>query len=222
MMAGWADPGMWNQSRSRPARDRGEGGTGLGLGRGERTHLSGSKGPSPVHYLPAQGIGIGEHRSSLTVSGDRKLARTSWVEKRPERATFNSCSGTLPGGLQGTLGHQMHLTDQKGRLSEGDHRYQAFVGTVVFAELPEGARASFNLTIGPPADFEAGVTIGKHDPGPAEDPGTRSIRSPRASWNTNRSPCAPGRRKRRPGWRSWRARGSGRHGGRSVRDPGRV
>lgn len=124
--------------------------------------------------LPAQttflrhGLGVGEHRSSLvTTGGERWYVQKGWQKKRPERATLNLCRGRLPGGLEGAIGHHVYMTDH-GR--GHDDRYQAHVGTVVFAELPVGPRASFNLEINRVADTKTGFYIGKGKPESTDDP----------------------------------------------------
>ena len=115
------------------------------------------------------GLGVGEHRSSLvTTGGDLWNVQKGWLKKRPERATLNLCRGSLPGGLDGAIGHHVYLTDH-GR-GHSDGRYQAYIGTVVFAELPVGARASFNLEVNRVADLKTGFYIGKGKPRETGDP----------------------------------------------------
>lgn len=117
-----------------------------------------------------KGTGVGEHRSSLTVARvGKRMRETSWTKKRAERASHNLCEGRLPGGLTGTLAHHVYLTDHGHGLSEGEERYQGRVGTVVFARLPSGSRASFNLTLGRKPDVQSGLTIGRSKK-PSDDP----------------------------------------------------
>lgn len=117
-----------------------------------------------------RGLGVGDHRSSLTVARvGKRMRETSWTKKRKERASLNYCEGRLPGGLTGVLAHHVYLTDHGHGLSEGEERYQGRVATVVFAKLPVGARASFNLTVGRAADVKAGLTIGGSKE-PSDDP----------------------------------------------------
>lgn len=115
------------------------------------------------------GIGVGEHRSSLRTVTDRGMTVTEGQKKRPERQTLGVCSGRLPGGLEGKLGHHVHLSDQ-GRGHE--NRYIATVDTVVFAELGTRGRPVFNLEGGPGGNPEvkAGLTIGgkKKPKGPVD------------------------------------------------------
>ena len=117
-----------------------------------------------------KGTGVGEHRSSLSVARvGKRMRETSWTKKRAERASFNLCEGRLPGGLTGVLAHHVYLTDHGHGLSEGEERYQGRVGTAVFAKLPSGSRASFNLTIGRKPDVQSGITIGGSKE-PSKDP----------------------------------------------------
>ena len=115
------------------------------------------------------GLGVGEHRSSLVVTGgDQWGIRKGWLKKRPERATHNLCRGRLPGGLDGAIGHHVYLADHGHGNQDG--RYQAYIGTVVYADLPVGPRASFNLEINRVADVKGGFYIGKGKAEPSSDP----------------------------------------------------
>lgn len=137
-----------------------------------------------LHYLgerqlPAEttllrkGQGIGEHRSTLNATGEGFFSvQKGWTKKRAERSTLNTCEGPLPGGLRGMVGHHVYLSDH-GRGNE-DGRYQAYVSTVVYAELPQGPRGAYNLELGAVSDIKAGIQVGgrrqTEDPRQAVEP----------------------------------------------------
>lgn len=106
------------------------------------------------------GLGVGEHRASYRQTSDRGMTTiTGSMRKKPERETVGVARGMLPGGLEGVVGHHVHLTDEG---SGSEDRYQAITDTLVFAELPHRARPVFHLE-GRPAtegDVKAGIWIG--------------------------------------------------------------
>lgn len=114
----------------------------------------------PVTERLRLGVGVGEHRASFRSVSDRGVTTiTGSNKKKPERATIGVCRGQLPGGLEGVLGHHIHLTD---RGSGQDDRYLAITDTVVYAELPLRARPVFHLEGRPTSEggLKAGISIG--------------------------------------------------------------
>ena len=98
---------------------------------------------APVTERLRAGVGVGEHRASWRTVSDRGMTTiTGSNSKKPERQTVGVCEGTLPGGLNGVIGHHFHQIDQG---SGQEDRYLAITDTVVFAELPAGARPVFHL-----------------------------------------------------------------------------
>jgi|GEM_PF-1665874 hypothetical protein len=114
----------------------------------------------PVTPRLRLGVGVGEHRSSTRTVTDRGMTVIGNSKKRPERQTIGVVQGRLPGGLEGRIGHHVHLTD-RGPYG-GDDRYLADTDTVVFAELPFRARPVFHLEGGKGGgEVKAAITIGK-------------------------------------------------------------
>jgi hypothetical protein len=93
----------------------------------------------------ARGAGAGAHRAGLvTAQTDHsRSSRGGWT-KYPERGHHHLCRGTLPGGLEGVVAHQLHLELDSD--PEGESWY-AFPTTVVVARLPAGSRVVQDLTI---------------------------------------------------------------------------
>lgn len=115
----------------------------------------------PVTERLRRGVGVGEHRASYRDVSDRGMTTiTGSNSKKPERQTVGVSRGQLPGGLEGLVGHHMHLIDQG---SGQEDRYLAITDTVVFAELPLRARPVFHLVgrIAPDGDVKGGIWIGK-------------------------------------------------------------
>lgn len=114
----------------------------------------------PVTERLRLGVGIGPRRASYRVTSDRGVTSiTGSMRKKPERETVGVSKGKLPGGLEGSLGHHVHLIDQGPGIED---RYLAITDTVVFAELPLRARPVFHLEGRQAAerDTKAGITIG--------------------------------------------------------------
>lgn len=99
----------------------------------------------PVTESLRAGLGAGEHRSGFVTKDEGGVfsARGGFT-KRPERSTWNLCSGRLPGGVDGVVAHHVHLATRSD--SDGGESWYAFPRTVVFAMLPDGARAVRWLT----------------------------------------------------------------------------
>ena len=124
----------------------------------------------PVTERLRFGLGVGEQRPSFRSVSDRGVVSTTGSNrKRPERQTLGVCEGMLPGGLKGSVGHHVYLSDQ-GRGQED--RYLAHTDTVVFAELPFRARPAFNLEGGTASRVEVkgGIRIGAKGGGTLESP----------------------------------------------------
>ena len=115
----------------------------------------------------AAGAGAGSHRAGLVIAQtDHSRSSTGGWKKYPERAHHHLCRGTLPGGLEGVVAHQVHVELDSD--SEGESWY-AFPTTVVVARLPEGGRVVQELTV---REFE-------WRPEPAEEPALLAeLRSP--------------------------------------------
>lgn len=83
------------------------------------------------------GLGEGAHRSGFLAARSRHgVTRTGGLARRPERESFNLCSGRLPGGVEGTLAHHLHLAHY------ADLGWTAVPHTVVLVQLPEGGRVA--------------------------------------------------------------------------------
>jgi hypothetical protein len=92
----------------------------------------------------ALGLGAGAHRAALVIAqSTRSTTSTGGWRKYPERSTHHLCRGTLPGGLDGVVAHQLHLRQGGG---EDGKSWQAMPHTVVVAQLPEGARVACELS----------------------------------------------------------------------------
>jgi len=106
------------------------------------------------------GLGVGERRASYRSTSDRGVSTTTGSRrKKPERETVGVARGMLPGGLDGRLGHHVHLVDQGAGVED---RYLAFTDTIVFAELATRAHPVFHLEgrAAGPGDAKAALTIG--------------------------------------------------------------
>ena len=91
-----------------------------------------------------RGTGAGSHRAGLVIAqGEHSRSSVGGLKKYPERSSHHLCRGTLPGGLDGVVAHQLHLSLES--TSDGESWY-AFPTTVVVARLPEGARVVQDLT----------------------------------------------------------------------------
>lgn len=119
---------------------------------------------APVTERLRLGLGIGPRRASWRVTSDRGVTTISGsMRKKPERETVGVTKGRLPGGLEGSLGHHVHLIDQGPGTED---RYLAITDTVVFAELSLRARPVFHLEGRQAADRDekGAITIGKTAP----------------------------------------------------------
>lgn len=114
----------------------------------------------PVTERLRMGLGVGAHRASYRETSDRGMTVTTGsMRKKPERETVGVSTGMLPGGLDGKLGHHVHLSH---RGAGAEDRYLAHTDTVVYAHLGTRAMPVFHLEGRPagPADVKAGITIG--------------------------------------------------------------
>lgn len=105
------------------------------------------------------GLGAGDHRAGfVTRSSGGVFTAVGGFTKRPERSSWNVCSGRLPGGADGVLAHHVHLEQRRDK--DGQSWY-AFPRTVVLAVLPDGVRAVRWLTgrPGPRGGVATGATI---------------------------------------------------------------
>ena len=132
----------------------------------------------------ANGAGAGTHRAALVIAqSDRSSTSTGGWKKYPERSTHHLCRGTLPGGIEGVLAHQLHLELDSD--SEGESWY-AVPTTVVVARLPEGARVVQELTGRPGTQEPVQVTAvlgARGNGGPASPPaGTTLVQRASHSW----------------------------------------
>lgn len=110
----------------------------------------------PVTDALRTGLGVGSHRAGVITRDDgRSTTAVGGFTKRPERSTWNLCSGRLPGGVDGVVAHHVHL-ERRNLSSDGGDSWYAAPSTVVFAVLPDGARAVRWLTGTPGA--AGGVT----------------------------------------------------------------
>ncbi len=114
-----------------------------------------------------RGIGIGPRRAPLMAPGKRVGTVESWLQRRPERGSYNLCSGRLPGGLDGTLAHHVHLHDRGQQRQPEQPRWVGYPDTMVLVPLPpEATRAVCVLNGGPGGEVSPGVTLGRRGPEP--------------------------------------------------------
>lgn len=115
------------------------------------------------------GLGAGSHRSGFLAARTRHgYTRTGGLARRSERESFNLCTGTLPGGVDGTLAHHLHLDRWT------DEGWTAIPHTVVLAQLPEGGRVVRDLRGAPsaPAVRVGAVLDLRQGDAPPEPPAT--------------------------------------------------
>lgn len=92
------------------------------------------------------GLGVGTRRAAvIREQTEHTRSARGGFTKRPERSTWNLCSGVLPGGIEGVVAHHVHLEHM--RFGEG-HAWYAVPRTVVYVELPERTRPVRWLTGG--------------------------------------------------------------------------
>jgi hypothetical protein len=112
--------------------------------------------------LLREGLGAGSHRAGVIVGESaHSLTTVSGFSKKPERHTMNIVRGQLPGGIEGAIGHHFHL---ELRHTGHDDDWLASPHTVVFAYVPEGARACRELSVS-----SGYVNVDPPDPGAAFD-----------------------------------------------------
>src|SRR4051812_17001523 len=100
--------------------------------------------PAATHLL-REGLGAGTHRAGVIVSEEtNSITSVGGLSKKPERHTMNIVRGRLPGGLDGAVGHHFHL---EYRTTGESDSWLAKPHTVVFAYVPEGARACRELAV---------------------------------------------------------------------------
>jgi hypothetical protein len=104
----------------------------------------------PLGLLPPasdflhRGLGMrGEMHHAPVQSGRGGIISYRNSKLRPARFSENVCSGTLPGGVEGTLCQHAYL-GFAGH-GEGDPGYAAVCDTIVLVRLPEGARLTRGL-----------------------------------------------------------------------------
>ncbi len=121
----------------------------------------------PVTRQLRRGIGIGARRATLIAPGKRIGTVESWLQRRPERASYNLCSGRLPGGLDGTLAHHVHLYDRGQQRQPEQPRWVGYPDTMVLVALPaDASRAVCVLGGGPGGEVSAAATLGRRGPDP--------------------------------------------------------
>src|SRR3954447_21959809 len=100
--------------------------------------------PAATHLL-REGLGAGTHRAGVIVKETaNSISSVGGLSKKPERHTMNIARGHLPGGIDGAIGHHFHL---EYRTSGENASWLAKPPTIVFAYVPEGARACRELAV---------------------------------------------------------------------------
>lgn len=109
------------------------------------------------------GLGVGTRRAGvIRKQTEHTTSARGGFTKRPERSTWNLCSGVLPGGVEGVVAHHVHLEHM--RIGEG-HSWYAVPRTVVYLELPERTRPVRWLTGGREGGVSAAgsITVARGD-----------------------------------------------------------
>lgn len=123
----------------------------------------------PNTPLLRHGLGRGTQRAYAAKPG--RITEFGDARRRPERETTILRSGTLPGGLEGVLGHHWYLSDGAGEGNE----LAAWPNTVVYAELPRVNRVLGQAWFGAAQPVRAAFTLDlsgrRSDPIPAGAPG---------------------------------------------------
>lgn len=113
----------------------------------------------PLTHALRDGLGAGDHRAGfVTRQSGASYTAVGGFTKRPERSSWNVCSGRLPGGADGVLAHHVHLEQRRDK--DGQAWY-AVPRTVVLAMVPDGVRAVRWLTgrPGPRGGVAAAATV---------------------------------------------------------------
>jgi hypothetical protein len=98
-----------------------------------------------------EGLGMGPLRSDFDVPRFGGALVSTGIRTRPERQSTNVCSGRLPGGLDGTLAHHVHVGAWSTTSETVGRYWPAMRATIVVAQLPQRSRVASGLTVGRPA-----------------------------------------------------------------------